>query len=47
MVSKDKSKWDLEMKLGEGAACGAVGVGQVSLRILVEQNIWRTLVKTV
>lgn len=46
MVSMDKNKWDFQMKLGEGAACGAVGVGQVSLRILIVQNIWSTLVKT-
>lgn len=46
MVSMDKSKWDFQMKLGEGAACRPVAVDQVSFRILVEQNIWRTLVRT-
>lgn len=39
MVSMDKNKWDFQMKLGEGAASGAVGVRQVSHRILVDENI--------
>lgn len=46
MVSMAKNKWDFQMKLGEGAASGAVGVVQVSLRILVDENIWSTPVKT-
>lgn len=40
----DKNKWDFQMKLGEGAARGTLGVDQVSLRILVDENIWSTLV---
>lgn len=43
MVIMDKNKWDFQMKLGEGAARGAVGVGQASLMILVDENIWSTL----
>lgn len=46
MVSMDKDKWDFQMNTGEGAACGAVGVGQVPFRILVDLNVWGTLVKT-
>lgn len=46
MVSIDKNKWDVQMNLGEGTACGAVGVGQVSFRIQVDIHIWGTLVKT-